>query len=469
MALNSIHDGRTNTQSNAECGMLEMERAVIGAMLIEPRCVALVLSILRQEYFMSGTIAKIYSLISKMFGEGKAVDLVTVGQEVIAHKIMDLTELISYTQKVGSASHIEQWARMIKEKYVVRRYQEAGMKITAIASDEARDMSDVVRDANKLLQDVNEVSQGGKTAQSIATLADKSLKELEERYRRQREGLAPGISTGLTDLDKMTSGLRGGQLVVIAGRPGTGKTAMTIHLALSAARAGVPVCMYQLEMSDVSITDRFIISMSGVCPQRYREGRVTADDWKLLNAASSELSKLPIYIDDNPSADMHYVRTHSMLMSRKGQCGMIIVDYLQLAVGGDVRQREQEVAAASRMAKLVAKELNVPFILLAQLNRQAEARTDKRPKVSDLRESGSIEQDADMVLLLYRPALYGFEEMDGQPTKGLGVIIVGKQRDGANGDVCFGHNSSLTKIYDYHRGGSNQQQQYNNQSLNVPF
>lgn len=237
----------------------------------------------------------------------------------------------------------------------------------------------------------------------------------------------------------------------------THNTAMMLHLALSSAKKGIPVCIYSLEMSDISLANRLLLTLSGISSDRFRRGILDREDWIKLGRAEQELSKLPIYIDANAAVTMGYIRAHSKIMKKKGKCGVIMVDYLQLADMSTVRSssnREQEVSEASRQAKLIAKELDVPVIVLSQLSRKVEERTDKIPIMSDLRESGGLEANADVILFMYRPEYYGITELNTSQygtinTKGVGMISVAKQREGATGAVLFKYNENLSKFRDY--------------------
>lgn len=230
----------------------------------------------------------------------------------------------------------------------------------------------------------------------------------------------------------------------------THNTAMLLYFAKSAARQGIPVCIYSLEMDSISLADRLILSETSIDANKYRNGYISNSDFNEIALAKKNLSELPIYVDDNPIVSMRYIRAHSKRMSKQGKCGLILVDYLQLAdMGERGKNREQEVAQASRQAKIIAKELNVPFILLSQLNRACEERMDKKPQLSDLRESGAIEQDADKVLFVYRPEYYKLKDQSGNPIIGEGALIMAKQRNGGVGEVKFRYNESLTQIRDY--------------------
>lgn len=284
-----------------------------------------------------------------------------------------------------------------------------------------------------------------------------TLDDLERRQQARQTGKCIGISSGLSRLDALTGGWRGGQLIVLAGRPGMGKSAVMLHFSHAAAASGVPVCVFSLEMPDTQLAGRMLVGGSGVNSGSFRTGDIDADGWRELERAAAELSALPVYLNDRANITMGAIRSQCKAMARRGRCGMVIIDYLQLADTANGKKngtREQEIAAASRSAKLLAKELDVPVILLSQLSRKVEDRTDKTPLLSDLRESGAIEQDADMVLFLERPAMYGRPEIDAGrygliSSDGVGIMHVAKNREGATGCVIFRHNESLTRIADY--------------------
>ena len=287
----------------------------------------------------------------------------------------------------------------------------------------------------------------------VGALMSAAMTEAEGRIAKSTNGVT-GIPTGLTDLDRMTSGLQNSDLIVLAARPGVGKTGMALHLARNAAMAGYAVAVYSLEMQGERLADRWLTAASEISARRWRSGTVSTQELAEAHATAADLARLPIHVDDSTSVNMEHIRCSARLLQSRNECNMIIIDYLQLCdmtTGQNNRNREQEVAQATRKAKLLAKELNVPVVLLSQLNRVSEGRPAGRPELSQLRESGAIEQDADVVLLLYRPALARIptDRESGYPTEGLGIIIVAKQRNGETGNAYFGHNPEMTKITDY--------------------
>ncbi len=440
---------------------LELEAAVLGALINEAEMMTQIVSILEPEHFSDPTNVAIYRVMQDMYDANEQIDFYTVVNRcktVEALKQSKIAVLLSgYTQKVGSGAHAMKHALIVKEHYIRRKMIEASLRISGMASDQGTDLVEALDTFSQLADQCNDVAAGGTTAKPVAKIVETALKHAENRCSLRQSGQFPGIPTGLSELDRLTGGWHSSQLIVIAARPAMGKTAFMLHLAKSAALFGMPVCIYSLEMADVSLADRLLLSETSIDPDRFRRGELESNEWKQLEEASAILQGLPIYIDDNPTVSMRYIKVRSKLMQKRGKCGMVIIDYLQLADTATDRKnsnREQEIANASRQAKIIAKELGVPVILLSQLSRRVEERVDKMPLLSDLRESGAIEQDADVVGFIYRPAYYKQETIktlsQGEiSTKGVGILSIAKQRDGATGMVLFSHNPSLTKLGDY--------------------
>ncbi|MFI3265423.1 MAG: DnaB-like helicase C-terminal domain-containing protein [Rikenellaceae bacterium] len=287
---------------------------------------------------------------------------------------------------------------------------------------------------------------------------DRDSNEAEQRSIAYSKGDPVGIPTGLSDLDRCTGGWRGGQLIIVAGRPAMGKSAVMMHFAKSAAMQGTPVVLFSLEMQGRELGDRLILGGAKVNNSGYKVGNIGSEEWGKLERANAQLSKLPIYISDQSQISMQKIRAHCQQMKAKGKCGMVVVDYLGLLDtqgSGKSFSREREVAEITRQAKILANELDVPIILLSQLNRESEKRADKMPMLSDLRDSGSIEQDANTVILVHRPAVYDkstpietgkYGSIDPQ---GVGILTVAKQRNGRTGKIYFSHSDDLNRISDY--------------------
>lgn len=440
---------------------VELEQSVIGTLIMEPDRLTEVVGVLSPESFCDGRNSFIYQTLIEMFDQNTPVDLYNVGKRCDGSSLFGGHTGTLYvsecTCKVGSGVNLLFQAQIIQQRYIARLLMYAGSKISTLAGDDTKDVADVLDESNKLIDKINALSCGSSAGQSLRDSLTESLKLAEQRQAAYLGGLPTGIPTGISELNRLTGGWRGSQLIILAARPAMGKTALMLHFAKSAALNGTPVCIFSLEMSHVSLSDRLLLSECEVEVNRFRNGDLSGDDWRQLNEASAQLEKLPIHVDDNAVVSMRYIKTRCHILKKQGKCGLIMIDYLQLADTSTKernRNREQEIAQASRQAKIIAKELDVPVVLLSQLSRECEKRADKQPQLSDLRESGAIEQDADVVGFIFRPAYYGLDRIEtlkygNISTSGLGIINIAKQRDGATGLVAFSHNPSMTKIGDF--------------------
>ena len=440
---------------------VELEQSVIGTLIMEPDRLTEVVGVLSPESFCDGRNSFIYQTLIEMFDQNTPVDLYNVGKRCDGSSLFEGRTGTLYasecTCKVGSGVNLLFQAQIIQQRYIARLLMYAGSKISTLAGDDTKDVADVLDESNKLIDKINALSCGSSAGQSLRDSLTESLKLAEQRQAAYLGGSPTGIPTGISDLNRLTGGWRGSQLIILAARPAMGKTALMLHFAKSAALNGTPVCIFSLEMSHVSLSDRLFLSECAVEVNRFRNGDLSGDDWRQLNEASAQLEKLPIHVDDNAVVSMRYIKTRCHILKKQGKCGLIMIDYLQLADTSTKernRNREQEIAQASRQAKIIAKELDVPVVLLSQLSRECEKRADKQPQLSDLRESGAIEQDADVVGFIFRPAYYGLDRIEtlkygNISTSGLGIINIAKQRDGATGLVAFSHNPSMTKIGDF--------------------
>ena len=280
---------------------------------------------------------------------------------------------------------------------------------------------------------------------------------LDIAEKKQNKQIALGIKSGLYDLDKITGGWQDSDLIIVGARPSMGKTAMMLKFAKSAALNDKSVVMFSIEMNALKLTDRIIVGMSGVNANNYRDGYLRDDEWVSINNSIDEIERLKFIIDDYAAATTSYIRKKAKILKRKNKCDMIIIDYLQLMDSDEKSEnRNIEVGKISHACKKIAKEIGVPVILLAQLSRKCEERRDKRPQLSDLRDSGEIEQDADVVIFVYRDEFYGIEvNDDGENTKGLMELLIRKHRNGSTGVVKCGYNESLTDIYDLYENNEN--------------
>lgn len=446
---------------------IEMEIAVLGAILINYGSIIDVRDKLESEFFYKEAHQHIYSIMCKLFDNSKPIDLLTVVNQLRTENLLEFVGGPSYiaklTTRVASAVNIEYHAKIIKECFIKRNLITNAMQIIEF-SYEKEELSEIIGVVENMIDSASKLAYSSREIKHVSKVLDDVEIDLQNRIDYFSKGKMPGITTGLKGLDKVTKGWQKGNLIIEAGRPGMGKTAVSLKHAISAAKAGDPVCIFSMEMSDIRLVDRLIIGLTGINPDNYREGNITNGERFLINKAKEILNSLPIYIDDNPVCTTNYVRNCCKRMKAKGQCSLIIIDYLQLTdvETGTNKQynREQQITKVSRAYKVIAKELDVPLILLCQLSRAVENRGSKKPQLSDLRESGSIEQDADVVIFLYRPEYYGEEgyviyDERGHFKHGVGYLVVAKQREGPLTDVPFSYNRSLTQLWDQDERDSN--------------
>ena len=432
----------------------ELEKAVLGALILEPDQLSDVAEIVEISAFHNANNGKIYGTMLSMLERGEKVDLCTLADRPELKDQGMARYLAELTNAVGSGINVLDHARQLANTETRRRVCLFGHELAARAVSDPDGVMDWA--VAEIAAIADRVARPG----DITPLSDVvrvTLDDLERRQQARQVGECIGIPTGLQRLDALTGGWRGGQLVVLAGRPGTGKSATMLHFARTAAVAGVPVCVFSAEMPNTQLAGRMLVGGSGVNSGSFRTGDIDADGWRELERAAADLSAMPVYLNDRANITMGAIRSQCKAMHRRGRCGMVVIDYLQLldtTTRNANSTREREIAAASRSAKLLAKELDAPVILLSQLSRKVEDRADKTPILSDLRESGAIEQDADMVLFLDRPAMYGRTEIGAGrygtiSAEGVGLLHISKNRDGAAGCVIFRHNESLTRIADY--------------------
>ena len=432
----------------------ELERAILGALILEPDKLPDVAEIVENSAFVGANNGKIYDAMLSMLERGDKIDFYTLSQRPELKDRDMLRYFSALTSAVGSGVNVLDHARQLADTETRRRLCLFGYELAA------RAVSDPDGVVDWATSEITAIADRVSRPEDIAPLSDvvrATLDDLERRQQARQAGECIGIPTGLRRLDALTGGWRGGQLVVLAGRPGTGKSATMLHFARAAAASGVPVCIFSLEMPAGQLAGRMLVGGSGVDSQAFRVGSVDTTGWSQLEQAGAELSAIPVYLNDRANITIGAIRSQCKAMHRRGRCGMVIIDYLQLldtSTRNPNSTREREIAAASRSAKLLAKELDVPVILLSQLSRKVEERADKTPLLSDLRESGAIEQDADMVVFIDRPAMYGAQMITTTrygliSSEGVGVLHIAKNREGATGRIYFRHNESLTRITDY--------------------
>lgn len=441
----------------------EVEAVILGACLIESTAMVLVSDKLRPEMFYEDNNAEIFATLQSMYQSGRKIDLITVKTELSARGKLEAVGgpfgLTQLTTHVISSAHLEEHVSILRSIYLRREMIHGLQRLLSSSADETMDLDELLVQLHTFVDHLTGEAAFDDYLRDMNRLMIDTLTEMDNRVKNNQNGIT-GIPTGLRELDKLTAGWQPSDLNIIAARPGIGKTAFALQLALAAARAGKHMIVYSLEMQGERLGDRWLCAQSrDVSAGHLNTGQLSSEEYHQAVDAARELSRLPIMVDDNPKMSIEHIRASARLQKSKGLCDGIIIDYLQLCemkTEQKNRNREQEVAEASRKAKLLAKEMKIPVILLCQLNRECELRGNRRPALSDLRESGAIEQDADLVMLLYRPAAYGLpiEPNSGLPSEGLGVVILAKHRNGETGEVLFGHNSSLTKIGDYTAEGT---------------
>jgi replicative DNA helicase len=439
---------------------IEAEQSVLGGLLLENEALDKIADILSAQDFYQHDHKTIFEHIGKLIEHNRPADIVTVAESL--ESTAELTQIggIAYlgalAQNTPTAANIRRYAEIVRERAVMRKLVVVGSSIAESA------YSPNGRDAQQLLDEaeakVFEIAEGGKRSSQGFTDIKVLLPQVAERidmlFSRDNPSDVTGIPTGFSDLDSMTSGLQPGDLVIVAGRPSMGKTAFSLNIAENVALdTGLPVAVFSMEMASTQLAMRMIGSVGRLDQHRMRTGRLEDEDWEKLTTALGKLNEAPIFIDEGAGLSSFDVRARARRLHRQcGKLGLIVVDYLQLMAAPAGRQGENratEISEISRSLKALAKELDVPVVALSQLNRSVETRPDKRPVMSDLRESGAIEQDADLILFIYRDEVYNPDSTD----KGTAEIIIGKQRNGPIGRVRLTFIGEHTRFENFANAG----------------
>jgi replicative DNA helicase len=438
---------------------LEAEQSVLGALLLDNSASDRVGDLLQEADFYSEAHRLIYRHINALVVDGKPADVVTLAEALDSVKRLDYVGGLAYlgglVQGVPTAANVRRYAEIVRERSVLRSLAGVAAEIADLAfSPQGRSAGEILDDAEgKVFHIAEQGARGQQAFKSIQPLLTEVVERIEELYARENPSDVTGVPTGFTDLDRMTSGLQPGDLVIIAGRPSMGKTAFALnigeHVALAAKK---PVAVFSMEMGATQLAMRMIGSVGRLDQHKLRTGRLANEDWERLSSALGRLSEAQIWIDESPSLNPLELRSRARRLHRQtGELGAIVVDYLQLMQSsGQGENRATEISEISRSLKALAKELHVPVLALSQLNRSLEQRPNKRPVMSDLRESGAIEQDADVILFIYRDEVYNPETQD----KGIAEIIIGKQRNGPIGVVRLTFLGEHTRFENYAHPGS---------------
>lgn len=412
----------------------EAEKAVLGAILLEPSVLITVNERLKAEDFYRQAHQRLYQVMNELSERGEPIDIVTLTAELNDRNLLDEIGGVLYLNELASsvptAANVEYYAKIVEEKALLRRLIRTATYIATQGYNESDEVNEILNEAERRIL---EISQRRIRGDGFVAIKDVLLETYEqiEAIHMNKSGIS-GIPTGFVDLDRMTSGLKGSDLIILAARPSMGKTAFALNVAQNVAiRAGKTVAVFSLEMSAAQLAMRMIASEGNIDAQAFRTGDLKEEDWEKLTMAMSTLSEAPIFIDDTPGVTVYDIRAKLRRLQAEHGLGLVVIDYLQLISGKGGESRQQEISEISRSLKLMAREFNVPIIALSQLSRAVEQRQDKRPMLSDLRESGSIEQDADMVAFLYRDDYYN----EDSEKKNIAELIIGKQRNGPVGKI----------------------------------
>jgi len=433
---------------------LEAEQSVLGGILIENFSINKVVEVLKPDDFYREAHRKIYKALIDLSERDEPADLITLTNELRNNDHLDSIGGASYVasliDSVPTAANIEYYAKIVKEKSILRKLIQTSTEIITQSYEDRGDVEGFLDEAERAIFDISE-NRVRPSFYPIRDIVKESFKILERLYEKKE--LVTGIPSGFKDLDRMTAGFQPSDLIIVAGRPSMGKTAFCLNLAQYAAiQKKIPIAIFSLEMSKEQLGIRMLCSEAHVEGTRLRSGFLSESDWPRLTIAAGNLSDASIYIDDSAALTILELRAKARrLKIEHGGLGMLIVDYLQLMKGRTrVESRQQEISEISRSLKALAKELNIPVIAVSQLSRKTEERTGNRPQLSDLRESGAIEQDADLILFIYRDEIYN--RSDDNPNKGKAEIIIGKQRNGPTGKVDLAFLDKFTTFKELYKG-----------------
>ena len=431
---------------------VEAEQAVIGSMLTDRDAVISAIEVLKEEDFYREDNKTIYEAILNLYNRSEPIDIITLKAELTSmgmfYKIGGLEYIVGLPEKVPTTANVEKYISIVKEKSELRRLIKAANEIIEQGYDPTENIDDIMNSAEKKIFNIMQ-DKDQKSYSPIKDVLIDAFTELEQLYNQKQH--ITGVPTGFIDLDYKTAGLHNSDLILIAARPAMGKSAFALNIATNAAlKAKVPAVLFSLEMSKEQMVNRILCSEAMVDSNKERTGKIDDDDWIKLADTMGDLSEAPIYIDDTPGISINEIRAKCRKLKLEKNIGLVVIDYLQLVQGSSKRaqgSREQEISEISRSLKILAKEINVPVIALSQLSRAPEQRPDHRPMLSDLRESGAIEQDADIVMFLYRDDYYNEDSED----KGLAEVIVAKHRAGSTGTVKLVWLGNYTKFANMER------------------
>ena len=429
---------------------IDAEQAVLGSMLTDKDAVNAAIETLKDDAFYREDNRAIYQAIVNLYSKSEPIDIITLKDELESmdkfEQVGGFEYLASLPDKVPTTANVQKYIKIVEEKSILRNLIKTANEIIELGYSPTEDVEDIMDGAEKKIFDIMQ-SKNQKGYSPIKDVLVESFTKLEELYNRKQH--ITGVPTGFAELDYKTAGLHGSELILVAARPAMGKTAFALNLATNAAlRGNAPVAIFSLEMSKDQLVNRILCSEAMVDSNKVRTGKLGEDDWVKLAGAIGPLSEAEMYIDDTPGISVMEIRTKCRKLKMEKNIGLVVIDYLQLVQGNKrTASREQEISEISRSLKILAKEINVPVIALSQLSRAVEQRPDHRPMLSDLRESGAIEQDADIVMFLYRDDYYNKES----EKKDIAEVIIAKQRGGQTGTVELLWMGQYTKFVNLER------------------
>lgn len=424
---------------------IEAEQAILGSMLTDKDAVISALEVLKEDSFYREDNRAIFSAILSLYSKSEPVDIITVKAELTEQgnfeRVGGLEYLAGLPERVPTTANVEMYIKIVEEKATLRSLIQTSNEMISLGYDESENADNILDMAERKVFELTQ-KKNTKGYTPLKDVLVESFNELEKLYNQK--GFITGVPSGFIDFDRKTAGLHNSDLIILAARPAMGKSAFAINIATNAAvRSNIPVAIFNLEMSKAQVGNRILCSEAMVDSNKVRTGQMDDEDWVKLATTLGTLSDAPIYIDDTPGINITGIRTKCRKLKMEKNIGLIVIDYLQLIQGtGKSNSREQEIAEISRSLKVLAKELDVPVIALSQLSRSSEQRNDKRPMLSDLRESGSIEQDADIVVFLYRDDYYNKES----EKRNIAEVIIAKQRSGDTGTVELNWMGNYTKF-----------------------
>ena len=432
---------------------IEAEQAVLGGVFLDEEAWDKVAQLIREEDFYRKDHRIIFRAISNLCNEGKPCDIVTVSEWLESHQLLDdsggMQNLAALAENTPSASNIVAYADIVRKRSVLRQLISATSSINnTIFNAEGKSSEQILETAEQIVFEIAEQEdRGRKGYQNISVYTDKVMEIMQ--VLAESKGAITGIPTGYHDLDSLTAGFQPSDLIIIAGRPAMGKTALAVNIAENAAiKDKRSVAIFSMEMSGEQLVMRMMCSLTNINQNKVKQGKLDGDDWERFRSTFGMLQETKIYIDDTPALSPAELRARCRRMSREHGLDLVVLDYLQLMqVPGSKENRNAEISESSRSLKAMAKELNIPVIALSQLNRSVDARTNKRPAMSDLRDSGSLEQDADVVIFIYREAEY--EEHKDTADPGMAEILLRKQRNGPTGTVKLAWRGEYTRFDNY--------------------